>query len=232
MDPMTDSPTENVPARRPLEGAERLRAWWHLMTTDHGFVRSIYLNKHRVSDELWRSAQPSPLHLERLADEGFRTVLNLRGAEEDNYRYRLEREACARLGLKLVSLPIRSRNPLKPEILREAIEVWDKLDAPTLMHCKSGADRTGLMSTLYLHLVKGVPMREAMGQLSLKYGHLRHGRTGIVDHVFEQFAARHDETGISFRDWAEREYDPDTLQAGFQADWFASLITDKILRRE
>lgn len=229
---MIDSSTENVPALPPLEGAERLRAWWHLMMTDHGFVRSIYLNMHRVSDELWRSAQPSPWHLERFAERGFRSVLNLRGAEEDNYRYRLEREACERLGLQLVSLPIRSRNPLKPEILKQAIEVWDKLEAPTLMHCKSGADRTGLMSTLYLHLVKGVPVREAMDQLSLRFGHLRHGRTGIVDHVFEQFAARHDETRISFRDWAETEYDPDALQAGFRADWFESLIVDKILRRE
>lgn len=229
---MASTLIETLPDIPRLEGAERRRAWWHLMATDHGFVRCLYLNKHRVSDELWRSAQPSPWHLEKLAAQGFRTIFNLRGAEENNYRYRLEQETCERLGLKLVSLPVRSRNPLKPETLKDAIEVWDRLEPPILMHCKSGADRTGLMSTLYLHLVKGVPMREAMDQLSLRFGHLRHGRTGIVDHVFEQFAARHDETGISFRDWAEREYDPDALQAGFRADWFASLVVDKILRRE
>ena len=30
-----------------------------------------------------------------------------------------------------------------------------------LMHCKSGADRAGLMSVLYRHLHEGVPIEEA-----------------------------------------------------------------------
>jgi protein tyrosine/serine phosphatase len=229
---MTDASVPESPSLPRLEGLERLRAWWHLMAQDHGIVRSIYLNKHRVRDDLWRSAQPSPWHLERFAAAGFKTVLNLRGSEQDNYRYRLEREACERLGLKLISLPIRSRNPLKRETMIDAINVWDQLEGPTLMHCKSGADRTGLMSTLYLHLKHDVPMREAMDQLSLRFGHLRQGRTGVVDFVFETFADRHDETGITFRAWVETEYDPDALQASFPDQWFFSLIVDKVLRRE
>ena len=215
-----------------LEGRERRRAWWHLMVQDHGIIRSLYLNKHLVRGALWRSAQPSPWHLERFAAAGFRTILNLRGAEQENYRYRLERETCERLGLKLISLPIRSRTPLKRETMIDAITIWDQLDGLTLMHCKSGADRTGLMSTLYLHLKHDVPMREAMNQLSLRFGHMRQGRTGIVDYVFETFADRHDETGISFREWVETEYDPDALKASFPDQWFYSLITDTVLRRE
>lgn len=229
---MSDRVVETPPELPRLEGAERLRAWCHLMAVDHGFFRTIYLNKHRVSDELWRAAQPSPLHLKRLAAEGFKTVLNLRGVEEGNYRYRLEQEACERYGLKLVSIPIRSRSPLKHETLMDAIDLWDRLETPVLMHCKSGADRTGLMATLYLHLVKGVPIRSAMDQLSFRFGHIRQSKTGIVDYIFEQFAARQEETGISFRDWAETEYDPDALKRGFHDQWFYSLIVDKVLRRE
>ena len=232
LDPMIDASLPETPALPRLEGLERRRAWWHLMAQDHGVFRSIYLNKHLVRDDLWRSAQPSPWHLERLAAAGFRTVLNLRGSEQDNYRYRLERETCERLGLKLISLPIRSRSPLKRETMLDAINVWDQLEGPTLMHCKSGADRTGLMSTLYLHLKHGVPMREAMDQLSLRFGHVRQGKTGVVDFVFETFADRQEETGITFRDWIETEYDPDALKASFRDQWFYSLIVDKVLRRE
>jgi protein tyrosine/serine phosphatase len=37
-----------------------------------------------------------------------------------------------------------------------------------LIHRKSGADRAGLMSALYLDLKEGVPMAQAKRQLSLR----------------------------------------------------------------
>ena len=54
-----------------------------------------------------------------------------------------------------------------------------------LMHCKSGADRAGLMSVLYRFLHEGVPLKEAKKELSLKYGHIRQAHTGILDYFFE-----------------------------------------------
>ena len=54
-----------------------------------------------------------------------------------------------------------------------------------LMHCKSGADRAGLMSVLYRFLHEGVPLKEATQELSLKYGHFRQADTGILDYFFE-----------------------------------------------
>ena len=40
-----------------------------------------------------------------------------------------------------------------------------------VMHCKSGADRAGLMSALYLILNQDVSVDKAKNQLSLKYLH-------------------------------------------------------------
>lgn len=216
----------------PLVGKARLKAWSDLLLVDHGFLRELYLHKHKVTDDLWRAAQPGPRHLAKAARDGFRTILNLRGARANDGGYLLEREACERHGLTLVNFPIRSRGPLERQTLLAALDIWETMETPILMHCKSGADRTGFMSTLYLWQREGRPLKEAMGQLSLRYGHIRQAKTGILDFFFDTYAAREAETGIGFRDWVETEYDPSALKAAFKAQWFAGMVVDKILRRE
>jgi len=228
---MVDMPAPAAPAP-PMTPSDRRRAWWDLLAVDHGFLREIYLHKHKVTDDLWRAAQPGPRHLRRLEAEGFRTILNLRGARANDGGYLLEREACARYGLRLVDFPIRSRSPMEKPTLLAALDIWDTLEPPILMHCKSGADRTGFMATLYLWQHVGRPLDQAMGQLSLRYGHVRQAKTGVLDFFFETYAARQAETGIGFRDWIESEYDPQALKSAFKAQWFAGMLVDKVLRRE
>ena len=42
---------------RPIEGrGQRLRAWANMLLVDHGIFRLAYLNAHRVTPRLWRSA--------------------------------------------------------------------------------------------------------------------------------------------------------------------------------
>ena len=52
-----------------------------------------------------------------------------------------------------------------------------------MMHCKSGADRAGLMAALYLLIAKQ-PAREAVKQLTWKYGHVKQAKTGVLDAFF------------------------------------------------
>ena len=200
---------------------------------DHGFIRDIYCNIHQVADGVWRSAQPAPWHLRWAKRQGIRTILNLRGRRDTCGSYILEREACTELGLTLVDFPIRSRSPLDRETLRAAMTLFGELDYPVLMHCKSGADRAGLMATLYLFLHEGVPLRQAMRkQLSLTYGHMKQAKTGVIDFFFERFLAEGEETAAGFAHWVDTRYDRDALEAEFQEDWLAGLIINFILRRE
>ena len=228
---MVDLP-KPATAFQPLVGPARRRAWRDLLLVDHGFLRELYLHKNRVTDDLWRAAQPAPRNLKTARDEGFRTILNLRGARENDGGYLLEREACADLGLTLVDFPIRSRSPMEKPTLLAALDLWDTLEYPVLMHCKSGADRTGFMATLYLWQHVGLPLDQAMGQLSLRYGHIRQAKTGVLDFLFDTYAKRERDTGLSFREWIERDYDPATLKSAFKESWVAGMIVDKILRRE
>ena len=84
------------------------------------------------------------------------------------------------------------------------------------MHCKSGADRAGLASALYLMHVENKPVAEAKKQLSLRYLHLKNDSTGILDYMLDQYEQDITETPMPIREWFETRYDPKALTAGFQ----------------
>jgi protein tyrosine phosphatase (PTP) superfamily phosphohydrolase (DUF442 family) len=202
-----------------------------MLFVDHGIFRLLYANCHRISDKAWRSAQPAPHHIRRFAQVGIRTVVNLRGPRECG-SYWLEQEACARHGLKLVNFQVRSRAAPSREELKEAKRLFEEIEYPMLMHCKSGADRAGLMSVLYRYLQEGVPLNEAKSELSLKYGHIRQADTGILDYFFEKYLEDSGKRPIAFFEWVETVYDPDELKRTFHSKGWANRLVDSVLQRE
>ncbi len=204
-----------------------------MLFVDHGFIRAMYLNLHPLSGErqMWRSAQPAPAHIKRLAARGFKTIVNLRGAR-DCGSYALEEEACRKYGVALVNFPVSSRDTPKVEWLTGAREIFDSIEYPAVMHCKSGADRAGLMSALYLFVHEQVPLDDAMGQLSLRYGHVKQAKTGLIDFFFENYDARNKRDPIEFYEWIDTEYDRAEMKGRFMAKGWANVLVDFILRRE
>jgi len=206
-------------------------AWRNSMLTDHGFIRLVYFHPMRVSGKLYRASQPAPHHLAKAAKQGIKTIVNLRGARLCG-SYALEVDACKRLGLALVDFPVNSRDTPRRETLRSAKEMFDTIEYPALMHCKAGADRVGFMSVLYLHLHEGKPLDEALKQLSWRYGHIAHGKTGMLDHMFDTYKRYAAEVPIDFMGWVENVYDPKQVKESFLSKWWANVLVDKILRRE
>ncbi|MEJ2118508.1 MAG: sulfur transferase domain-containing protein [Alphaproteobacteria bacterium] len=138
-----------------------------LILIDHGIFRLLYANRHRLSPKAWRSSQPAPLDIRILARRGVKTIVNLRG-DRDCGSYRLETTACDRRGIKLVNFSVKSRQAPDIQTFHDAKALFETLEYPILLHCKSGADRAGLMSTLYMMFVEGCPVAEAKRQLSWK----------------------------------------------------------------
>lgn len=230
---MPDLPTLVTSAPPALDFRQRVRAGLDMWLVDHGFIRDIYCNIHPITDGVWRSAQPAPHHLRWARRHGIRTIVNLRGRRDTCGSYILEREACHRLGLTLIDFPIRSRGPLEKPTLHAAAAMFAELDLPVLFHCKSGADRAGIMSTLYLFLHKRLPLRQALRHLSLRYGHIRHARTGLSDFFFESYLKADPEgRPEAFFDWVDNVYDPEQLDAAFQESRVARVLVNNILRRE
>ena len=198
---------------------------------DHGIVRLVYLNRSRIGDKAWRSAQPNPNQIKAFAAEGIKTIVNLRGPRVCG-SYWLEQDACRRYGLVLVDCQMRSRAAPSREELRRAHDLFDRIEYPMLMHCKSGADRVGLMSVLYCHTKLGEPIEKAVLQLALRFGHIRQADTGILDHFFEEYLRFAATKPIAFWDWAETIYDPEIVTRSFQANGIATRILSGIFRRE
>lgn len=202
------------------------------MWGDHGFLRARFRNLHRISPEMWRANQPSPEHIARyVRDMNIRTIINLRGASAKGY-YVLEREACERLGVALVDFQVFSRDMPAPATVLAAKTLFDTIAYPALMHCKSGADRAGLMSVLYRHFRMGDSIETATKQLSLKYLHVREGKTGILDFFFHAYLREFSRLGVSFSDWIANGYDPAALKAKFLAGWRSRIPIDQMLGRE
>ncbi len=113
-----------------------------------------------------------------------------------------------------------------------AKRVFDSIEYPALMHCKSGADRAGLASALYLLLHKNAPVEEAIDQLHLRYGHVRSAKTGILDVFLQKYRDEGAAKGLGFLEWVDTVYDPAELKASYRSSLWTDLLVDKILRRE
>jgi len=135
---------------RPIVGPwARIRAWASMLGPDHGIFRVIYLNAHQVTPGFWRAAQPAPHQIADFAAGGVRTIANLRGGREFG-SWPLEREACETHGIELVELVARSREAPSAEVMHAAARLFETIEYPAMIHCKSGADRAGLISALFL----------------------------------------------------------------------------------
>ena len=160
--------------------------YFDMLVIDHGVFRLMYSNRHRLGEHAWRSAQPAPHNIKALAEEGIRTIINLRG-EQPCGSYMLEEEACRRYGVALVNYQVRSRAAPGRAEVKGTQDLFNRIQYPMLMHCKSGADRVGLMSVLYRYVKEGVPLEVAKQELCWRFGHFRQADTGILDYFFERY---------------------------------------------
>ncbi|CAN1567386.1 COG2365 Protein tyrosine/serine phosphatase [Rhabdaerophilaceae bacterium] len=214
-----------------LSPRERLRAWADLLFADHGVLRLAYLNLHRVSAQVWRSAQPSPRDIAKLRAMGLATIVNLRGGRSHG-AWQLEKDAAERHGITIVDLVLRSREPPDRETLLALPAFFSSLSYPVLAHCKSGADRAGLFAALYLLVVEHADVQRAQRELSLRSGHFRYAQTGILDAFLESYRDEGEAKGKPFLDWVRDDYRPDDLKLRFKPRPLSSLFADVLLRRE
>ena len=209
----------------------RKQAYKDLTWGDHGFLR-VWFNNHRdIGGGMFRANQPSPKRIAELADEGIKTILNLRGESDKGY-YALEKEACELHGITLVDFRMFSRDTPKKKSIHGLKEIFETIEYPAMMHCKSGADRTGITGVLYKHFHMGLPIEEAIEQLKIKYLHMKAGKTGMLDFFFDDYITYAKTGDLSFIDWVDEIYDPADVKARFMSGWIGNIMSEKIFRRE
>jgi len=209
----------------------RAVAWIDALFIDHAVFRLVWTNFGTViPGKLYRCNHPTPATLSRMVRRnGVRTLINLRGPT-GNGSDALSREAAGRLGLDFVDMAMDSRGaPHRDRILR-LHAIYRDMRAPGLVHCKSGADRAGLAAGLCV-LFEGGTARQALRQLTLRHGHIRQAKTGILDAFFLRWE-REGEGRKPFLDWVREDYDEVALRRDFRANGLASFINDWVLAHE
>lgn len=115
-------------------------------------------NLHRVSEELYRSAQPTETGMVNLRLMGIKTVVNLRSLGSDC-------GAATGAGLACESIPMQAWRVDREDAVKFLRITTDPARVPVLVHCRHGADRTGVMSALYRVAVQGWPKGKAIREM-------------------------------------------------------------------
>ncbi len=115
-------------------------------------------NLNKVTDHLYRSAQPTAEGMKNLTKLGIKTIVNLRDNHSDS-------DEIGDLPLNTRRIGIFAGN-MKDEYVEEFLAIVDDPEAvPVLVHCQHGADRTGTMCAMYRILRQGWTPDEAIDEL-------------------------------------------------------------------
>jgi protein tyrosine phosphatase (PTP) superfamily phosphohydrolase (DUF442 family) len=101
----------------------------------------------KVSERLFRGAQPRAGGVQRLAELGINTIINLRGASNST---RSEEAEARRVGLNYFNIALPNWGRPQDGRIRRILNI---IGAPesgrVFVHCKEGLDRTGMVVALH-----------------------------------------------------------------------------------
>ena len=140
-----------------------------------------------VEERIYRSAQLSEKKLQNIfAKKKLKTIINLRGEDEGKNWYAMEKKIAEDNDIQYYSFRFVAHSLPNCTQLDALIEALKAAPRPLLLHCKGGADRTGLASALALAIEKDSPLSELKQQFSLIYGVIPF--TGSTGHLlFSQY---------------------------------------------
>jgi tyrosine-protein phosphatase SIW14 len=139
---------------------------------------------HRINEKLYRGAQPRRGGLMRLRQLGVKTVINLRGSNEDT---RSDEQYARALGLKYFNVPIdRVGRPADAKVQSVLAIVNAAENQPVFVHCNYGRDRTGLIIAVYRLANEGWTAAEAQREAN------RHGmfwwKFGLKNYIRDYYS--------------------------------------------
>jgi uncharacterized protein (TIGR01244 family) len=102
--------------------------------------------------------QPTPAQLEKARDLGYKTVINLRGAEEEGNTDPAQVES---LGMSYIAIPIKGAADMTEEKARALAEALETAESPVMLHCASG-NRVGGLLAMKAYYVDGSSPEEAL----------------------------------------------------------------------
>ena len=105
-------------------------------------------NFQKVDDQVYRGGQPTSDGFKSLAKMGIKTVVDLRLIGEHSQE--AEQKIVTSLGMRYVSIPMHGMaTPDDKQVAAVQALFADSASGPVFVHCKRGADRTGMVVAVY-----------------------------------------------------------------------------------
>jgi protein tyrosine phosphatase (PTP) superfamily phosphohydrolase (DUF442 family) len=140
-------------------------------------------NLHKVSDTLYRGAQPEDGGWAELKEMGIRTVVNLRLTRSD-------REDTERHGLGYARIRMEAWDVDEDELVEFLRFVQNPANQPVFVHCNHGADRTGLACAVYRVALQGWSPTDAAREMQDGGYGFHHIWTHLPDYIEQMDADR------------------------------------------
>jgi protein tyrosine phosphatase (PTP) superfamily phosphohydrolase (DUF442 family) len=136
-------------------------------------------NAGKISDVLFRGAQPSMQGLAELKKLGVSTIVDLRGNRgEVNW----ERQQSEALGMRFVNIPVLGWSSPGDVQVAQFLKLFDDANQKVFVHCRFGEDRTGLMVAVYRMAQQKWTADQALGEMN-SFGFHYHLYRGMRSYV-------------------------------------------------
>jgi len=135
-------------------------------------------NLHKVSDDLYRGAQPTAEGVQQLKKLGVRTIVNVR-------LFDFDRDKIKGTGLAYQHIRFMTWYPQDKKVIRFLKIVTDPNNTPVFLHCQRGADRTGAMCAIYRVAVQGWPKAEAIDEMVNGGFAFNRGWMNLIEYIDE-----------------------------------------------
>jgi uncharacterized protein (TIGR01244 family) len=116
----------------------------------------------KITHDLAIAGQIGPDQLKQIAQEGFKSVLNLQTPDEIGFLIN-EQQQVEDLGLCYVHMPIALDNINHNDLTTQVLQQMAALAKPILVHCSSDV-RAAAMVLMYIATRQGVPLDQALQQ--------------------------------------------------------------------
>jgi uncharacterized protein (TIGR01244 family) len=119
----------------------------------------IVINAIHINHELTTTGQVVLEQLEQAAQEGFKSVLNLRSPDELGFLAQ-EQELVEGLGLRYVNIPLKLE-ALEEDVITYILVQLEKLPKPAVVHCAAGM-RSTTIALVSIAVKEGLTVEETL----------------------------------------------------------------------
>lgn len=112
-------------------------------------------NFAKISDALYRGAQPTEEGFAELKKMGIKTIINLRDFHSD-------KDKLKGFGLQYLNIECNAADIKEENAVIFLKAVTNPLNQPVFVHCQHGSDRTGLMVAIYRIYIQGWNKEDAI----------------------------------------------------------------------